>query len=218
MSQEAKPDNDMKAVLYVRVSTYRQDAENQLLQLRPYCDKNGWEIHAEYVDIISGKEKSRPEYDRMFRDAHKKLFDIVLFWDFSRFSRAGTYHTLMKLKELENLGIGWQSYQEPYLSSLGQWKNVVISVLSTVAQAEREKISERTKAGLERARRRGKRLGKQPKKIDFDKVWAEFKKEGNVNRASKILPYGYGTVYRIIKNGIHNQKEWARFVRGGGCR
>ncbi len=110
MSRKEKTDNDVKNALYVRVSTYRQDAENQLLQLRPYCDKNGWEIHDEYIDIISGKEKSRPEYDRMFADAHKRLFDIVLFWDFSRFSRAGTYHTLMKLKELENLGIGWQSY------------------------------------------------------------------------------------------------------------
>ena len=201
-----------KAALYVRVSTTRQDATNQLLQLRPYCEKNGWAVHGEYIDIISGKETSRPEYDRMFRDAHKLLFDIVLFWDFSRFSRAGTYHTLLKLKELENLGIAWQSYQEPYLSSIGQWKDVVISVLSTVAQAEREKISERTKAGLERARRKGKRLGKRPKRIDFKQVWLEYEKEGSINRAAKVLPIGYGTTFRIIKNNIHSQQEWESFI------
>ena len=218
MAMNSDLSNSMRVALYVRVSTSKQDAENQLLKLRPYCDKNGWEIHDEYTDVISGKEKSRPDYDRMFMDAHKRLFALVLFWDFSRFSRAGTFHTFMKLKELENLGIEWQSYQEPYLSSMGQWKNVVISVLSTVAQAEREKISERTKAGLQRAKSRGAKLGKQPKKINFEKVWREYKTQGNVNRAAKILPYGYGTVYRIIKNNIRDQNSWEKFIRSGGCR
>ena len=208
----------MKVALYVRVSTSKQDAENQLLQLRPYCEKNGWEIHGEYTDVISGKEKSRPEYDRMFVEAHKKLFDIVLFWDFSRFSRAGTYHTLLKLRELENLGIGWQSYQESYLSSIGQWKDVVISVLSTVAQAEREKISERTKAGLQRAKRKGKRLGKRPKKINFKQVWEEYEKQGTINKTAKIVPHGYGTVWRVITHNIHNQSDWEALIRRGGCR
>jgi len=207
-----------KVALYMRVSTNKQDVNNQLIQLRPYCSKNDWEIHDEYIEVISGKQKSRPEYDRMFVDAHKKSFDIVLFWDFSRFSRAGTYHTLMKLKELENLGIGWQSYQEPYLSSIGQWKDVVISVLSTVAQAEREKISERTKAGLQRAKRKGKRLGKRPKKINFNQVWVEYRKQGSINKASKVLPIGYGTTYRIITNNIHSQSEWEELIRKGGCR
>ena len=208
----------IQAALYVRVSTSKQEAENQVLQLRPYCEKNDWDVHAEYVDIISGKETSRPEYDRMFRDAHKLLFDVVVFWDFSRFSRAGTYHTLLKLRELENLGIGWQSYQEPYLSSIGQWKDVVISVLSTVAQAERDKISERTKAGLERARKKGKKLGKRPKKINFAQVWDEYEKQGSINKASKVLPIGYGTTYRIIIHNIHTQSEWESFIREGGCR
>ena len=208
----------MKVAPYARVSTSKQDAENQLVQLRDYCEKNGWEIHDEYVDIISGKETSRPAYDRMFQDAHKKLFDIVLFWDFSRFSRAGPYHTLMKLKELENLGIEWQSYQEPYMSSIGQWKDVVISVLSTVAQAEREKISERTKAGLQRARQKGKRLGKRPKRINFGQVWQEYEKQGSINKASKVLPIGYGTTYRIITNNIHSQSQWEELIHRGGCR
>lgn len=163
----------MKAVLYCRVSTTKQEADNQLLQLRSYCAKCGYEIVGEYVDIISGKETSRPAYDRMFFDAHKRLFDLVLFWDLSRFSRAGTLFTLQKLKELENLGIDWESYQEPYFKSVGQFKDVVLSIISTVARIEREKISERTKAGLqasknkERIGKRGK--DKRPRKIRNDR-------------------------------------------------
>ena len=156
----------MKAVLYVRVSTGKQEAQNQLIQLREFCKKQDYDIVQEFVEVISGKEKSRSEYDRMFRAAHKRLFDIVLFWDLSRFSRAGTLHTLQKLNELEGLNIKWHSYQDSYLSSVGEFKDVVISIMATLAKIEREKISERTKAGLERAKREGKNLGRPKGKKD----------------------------------------------------
>ena len=150
----------MKVVLYVRVSTDKQEADNQTLQLRNYCVKMGYDIVKEYVDVISGKENSRPAFDRMFRDSKTRSFDMVIFWDLSRFSRSGTLFTLQKLKELDNIGIGWYSYQDAYLSSLGDFKDVVLSILSTLAKIEREKISERTKAGLERAILRGSKLGR----------------------------------------------------------
>lgn len=151
-----------KTAVYVRVSTTAQEVQNQLEQLRDYAAKCSYEIYEEYVDVISGKETSRPAFDLLFKDAHQRKFDVVLFWDLSRFSRAGTLFTLQKLKELENLGIDWESYQEPYFRSVGQFKDVVLSVISTVAKIEREKISERTKAGLARAKNVGKR-GKDKK-------------------------------------------------------
>lgn len=164
-----------KVAIYVRVSTNKQEVNNQLIQLRKYCKKSGYEVYKEYIDIISGKETSRPAYDRMFADAHKKLFDLVLFWDLSRFSRAGTLYTLQKLKELENLGISWESYQEVYFKSVGQFKDVVLSIISTVAKIEREKISERTKAGLyDKEGKLKKNVGKRgkdrkPRKIRKDR-------------------------------------------------
>ena len=151
----------MKVGIYLRVSTSKQELENQLLKLRDYCKKSDWEIYDEYPDIISGKEESRPHYDRLFRDAHKKLFDGVLFWDLSRFSRSGTFFTLQKLKELDNLKIFWHSYQEPYFSSIGEFKDVVIAILATLAKIQRAKISENTKAGLERAKKQGKHIGRK---------------------------------------------------------
>jgi len=155
----------MKVAIYVRVSTTKQDADNQLLQLREYCHKCDMAIFQEYLDIISGKETSRPSYDILFNDAHKKLFDMVLFWDLSRFSRAGTLHTLQKLHELDLLGIAWKSYQEQYLDSAGAFKDVVISIMATLAKIEREKISERTKAGLRGKLNVGKRgKDKSPRK------------------------------------------------------
>lgn len=158
-----KWENKMKTAIYVRVSTDKQEVDNQLIQLRKYCEKEKHEIVAEYSEVVSGAKTYRKEFDRLFQDAHKKSFEMVLFWDISRFSRSGTLFTMQKLKELDNLNIKWHSYQEPYFTSIGPFKDVVLSVMATLAKIEREKISERTKAGLARAREKGNFAGR-PKK------------------------------------------------------
>jgi len=170
-----------KVAVYIRVSTNKQEAQNQEIQLRNFCQKNDWEIYKVYADVISGKENSRPEFDELFADAHKKLFDILLFWDFSRFSRSGALFTLQKLKELENLKINWHSYSDPYMSSLGQFRDVVISLMATISKAEREKISQRTKAGLERVRQSGKKIGRPKGKKDKKKRYRRFFKNPTKN-------------------------------------
>ena len=171
----------MKVAIYCRVSTDKQEVDNQLIQLREYCKNQDWEIYKEYADIVTGKEVNelnRPSFRNMFNDASKKLFDVVLFWDLSRFSRAGTLYTLKKLNELENYGIDWHSYSDKYLSSLGAFKDVVISLMATVAKQEREKISERTKAGMERARLKGSPIGKRGKDKKPRTKAGYFKKRG----------------------------------------
>ena len=154
----------MKSVsLYLRTSTDKQELKNQLNDLTAYCRKNDWKVGKVYSDVVSGKEireEKRPGFTELFADAHKRKYDIVLFWDLSRFSRAGTLYTLQKLQELKNIGIDWVSYNESYISSLGQFSDIVISIMSTLAKLEREKISERTKSGLRSAKLNGKRLGR----------------------------------------------------------
>jgi len=155
----------MKAALYIRTSTGSQETENQLIKLREYCKKKNWEIYKEYLDVVSGKETSRPAFDEMFKDAHKLLFDIVLFWSVDRFSRAGALFTLQKLEELTKIGVSWKSYTEPYFDSAGQFKDVIISIMSTLAKVERERISERTKAAFYRDKDGVIRSVKSKKKV-----------------------------------------------------
>ena len=153
----------MKVAIYCRVSTDKQELENQLHQLRDYAHKSNWNIYHEYTEVISGKENKRKQFDAMFTDAHKKLFDGVVFWSLDRFSRSGTLFTLQKLRELNNLDIFWHSYQDAFLSTIDpNWKDPIISLLSTLAKIEREKISERTKAGLMRVKAKGVKLGRKP--------------------------------------------------------
>jgi len=196
------------AAIYIRVSTDKQELKNQLADLRAYCNKQSWKIYRVYSDIVSGKEVKevkRPGFTNLFQDAHKKVFDVVLFWDLSRFSRAGTLYTLQKLQELKNNGIDWVSYQEPYISSLGQFSDVVISIMATLAKIEREKISERTKAGLRRVRNKGKKIGRPGFK---EEVKAEVRKLRSKNlsirKIAEILKVSRGFVCNILvhKRGI----------------
>jgi len=207
-----------KVALYVRVSTTKQEEENQLRQLREYCSKSSWDIYDEYKDFISGKEESRPEYDRLFNEAHQKKFDVVLFWALDRFARSGTLFTLQKLKELENLGISWHSFTESYISSIGPWKDVVISIFATVAKLERERISDRTKAAFGRndkgvvvAIKSGKKVGRPsiPKSIEDDVI--RLLKEGKLSyvQISNELMYKtkYGKVHHVSPAQITKIKQ-----------
>jgi len=190
----------MKVAIYVRVSTTKQELENQLRQLKDYVKKSEWEIFETYTDVISGKEEKRPAYDKMFIDAHQKKFDIVLFWALDRFSRSGTLFTLQKLRELDKLGIKWHSYQEPYFSSIGEFKDVVISIMATLAKIERQRISERTKAGMERAKAEGKAIGRKAIPDEVVQQVLNYLKEGKLTYKEISERVTYKTKFGKIHN------------------
>jgi len=150
----------MRIAIYGRVSTDKQDTENQLIQLREFAPTQGWQIVREYVDVESGSKSDRPEFQRMFRDASQRKFDLVLFWALDRLSREGVLATLQHLNRLDSYGVGFRSYSEPYFDSCGVFKDAVIAIMATLAKQERVKRAERTKAGLAIARAKGKTLGR----------------------------------------------------------
>src|SRR5579863_5332355 len=91
-----------KVALYARVSTKdgRQDTENQLIALRDYCDKQGWEIADEYVDHETGGTSKRIRFQQMFADAARRRFDLVLVWALDRLTREGVAETFEHIKRL----------------------------------------------------------------------------------------------------------------------
>ena len=70
--------------------------------------------------------------------------------------REGVLETLTHLNRLTGAGVGYRSFTEPYFDSCGIFKDAVISILATIARQERIRLSERVRAGLARARGRGK--------------------------------------------------------------
>ena len=149
----------MRTVIYARVSTTNkgQDADNQLEVLREYCKKMGYEVINEYMDEVSGGTSDRPAFKKLFADASKRKFDLVLFWSLDRWTREGTRATIKYMEQLESYGVGFKSYSEQYIDSCGIFKDVVISLLSTLAKQEKVRISERVRAGLARSKKKGGR-------------------------------------------------------------
>jgi DNA invertase Pin-like site-specific DNA recombinase len=195
----------MKTALYARVSTKdgRQDTENQLRQLREFAASQGWTIAAEYVDRASGKRGDREQFQRMFAAASRREFDILLFWSLDRLSREGTVETLNHLQRLTGYGVNYRSFTEQYLDSTGIFKEAVIGILAAVAKQERVRLSERTLAGLERARSQG-RVGGRPKTQDNLKVTnslLRMRKQGRSIRQIAIeLSLSTNTVLKVLRH------------------
>lgn len=158
----------MKVAIYTRVSTEKQDYENQIYDLKEYCKKNGWSIYNIYKETISGKESNRPIFKQMMLDAHQKKFDAILVWALDRFTREGVARAWYYISLLDNYKISFISYREPFLNTDNKVvKDMLFSIMSVLAEQERLRISERTKAGLKQARLKGIKLGRKevPEKI-----------------------------------------------------
>src|SRR3974377_539631 len=164
----------MKISLYSRISTRDkgQDVENQQRQLRDFVKKQeGWTVVLEFSDAVSGKTSDREQFQRMFIAASKREFDLLLFWSLDRLSREGALETLQHLQRLTSYGVAYRSFTEPYLDSLGVFRDAIVSILACLARQERIRQSERTIAGLEKAKSLFGRVGGRPRvKCDRAKV------------------------------------------------
>jgi DNA invertase Pin-like site-specific DNA recombinase len=162
-----------RVAIYARVSTddKGQDPENQLRQLRAWCERMGYPVAREYVERENGGKgvEYRKALAQMFADAARREFDVLLVWSLDRFSREGMAATVAHLQRLAAHGVAFRSFTEEHLSTENELvRNILLAVLASLAKLEREKISQRTKAGLERARANGKRLGR-PRFSDGDR-------------------------------------------------
>jgi DNA invertase Pin-like site-specific DNA recombinase len=151
----------MKVSLYARVSTTDkgQDPELQLRELRDYCQRRGWDVAGEYVDVgVSGAKDSRPELNRMMADAGRRKFDGVVVWKFDRFARSVS-HLLRALETFRALGVEFVSYSEAIDTATPVGK-MTFTVLGAVAELERSLIVERVRAGMRNAKAKGLRIGR----------------------------------------------------------
>ncbi len=141
----------------------------QTRELVEYCERRGWKVVDEYVDVgIFGAKEKRPKLDRMMADAHRRRFDAVMVWKFDRFARSVS-HLLRALETFRALGIEFVSLSEHVDTSTPRGK-MVFTVLGAVAELERSLIVERVKAGLRNARAKGKRLGRPRKLVDAARI------------------------------------------------
>ena len=183
----------MRIGIYARVSTKDQSCELQVRDLRAYCAARVFDLVREYVDVgQSGAKDSRPELNILMDDARKRQFDAIVVWRFDRFARS-TKHLLSAVEEFRSFGIQFISYQENIdtSSALGQ---ALFTIVSAVAQLERDLIRERVSAGIRNARANGKKLGRPKSMVDRERIM-ELKAQGHsLRQIAANLGVGYGTV------------------------
>jgi DNA invertase Pin-like site-specific DNA recombinase len=141
------------------VSSRGQDPENQQAELERLALVRGYDVRAVYVERGSATRGSRPIFDAMMAGAHRGEFSTLLVWALDRFGRSLAKNVNAVL-ELERLGVTVISVREPWLDTGGPVRSLLVAIFSWVAEQETRRLGERTRAGLERARARGQRLGR----------------------------------------------------------
>lgn len=165
----------MKVALYARVSKDEadsdgrfQDPENQLIPMREYCKLMDWTISAEFIDRAGGGNSNRPEFQAMLGRMRQRHFDLILVWALDRFSREGMVNTLSYIKQLKQYKTGLKSLQESWLDTSQEGTGeLLIAIFAWVANYEKKRISDRTKAALAKKKAQGIKLGR-PRKVFKD--------------------------------------------------
>ena len=152
-----------KVALYCRVSTSTKDqtTENQVRELKSYCERMDYEVVKIYEDEVSGAKsrEKRPAYSELCKDAFLKKFDIVIGWDVSRFGRS-MKEFVHFLSDMDEKGIGVIAVKNG-LETFSSSGRMMMKLIGVLEEWNREMLIERTNAGLARTVASGTKLGRK---------------------------------------------------------
>jgi len=162
-----------KVALYCRVSTSTKDqtTENQLRELKSYCERMDYEVVKIYEDEVSGAKsrEKRPAYSELCKDAFLKKFDIIIGWDVSRFGRS-MKEFVSFLSDMDDKGIGVIAVKNGLDTSSSSGR-MMMKLIGVLEEWNREMLVERTNAGLARTVANGTKLGRR--KVTNDTMTAK---------------------------------------------
>jgi len=187
-----------RAAIYARVSTGEQTPEPQLLRLRELAARAGYEVVGEYVETVSGASRSRPELDRMMKDAARRRFDVLLAWDVSRLGRSLTQLDGL-FEAMRAIGV------DLILDRQGVDTNTpagraLLGMAAVFSEFERAIIVERTKAGMVAARARGSQIGRAPVGDGTVAAIRSLRASGlSMDRIARDLKIGKGVSQRVCQ-------------------
>ena len=186
-----------KAAIYCRVSTSDQTTDNQLLELEKAAERQGWTVEAVYTETMSGATTKRPQLDALMGSVMRKEIDVVMAWDVSRLGRS-LQHLITLLSDIHRKDVGLYLHQQGVDTTTPSGK-AMFSMMGVFAEFERAMVQERVKAGLERAKAQGKRLGRPPiPPIKIAKI-KELRQQGlSMPKIAKRMGVSVGKVHAIV--------------------
>jgi DNA invertase Pin-like site-specific DNA recombinase len=192
--------NMKRVAIYLRVSTSKQDTDNQRRELEAVAARSGWHVERVYEDAgISGAKgrDKRPGLDAMLKAVNAKEFDMVAAWSVDRLGRSLT-DLLGILQGLHDKGVDLFLHQQGLDTSTTAGK-AMFQMLGVFAEFERGIIRERVNAGLARAKAKGTKLGRRPVKPSVEARIRELKATGmGILKIGRTIGIGTSVVQRVI--------------------
>ena len=187
----------MITAIYARVSTEDKTTDNQVFELEKVARRMGWEIGEVYTDTISGAKSKRPELDRLMQKVIRKEVDIIMVWSVDRLGRS-LQHLTTLLSDIHSKGVDLYLHQQGIDTTTPSGK-MMFQMCGVFAEFERSMVQERVKAGLERARAKGKRLGRPPvPPIQIEKI-RKLRAEGmTLTAIAKKTGVSVGKVHQAV--------------------
>lgn len=208
-----------RVALYTRVSTDQQTTENQRRELAAYLDARGWTMTREYCDEgISGSLEHRPALDELLRDARRRRFDVLVCWRLDRLGR-NLKHLITLLEELRALGIEFVSIGEG-IDCTTPAGRLQLHLLGALAEFERDRITERIRAGMDRRKAQGKPLGRPRQTITPDDLSRTM--HLSTRKAAALLGVSHAAVNRarlsqkVRKTTDENSRKTAAEIEAAG--
>ncbi len=198
----------MRVALYARISTAdkEQNPETQLIPLREFVTAQKWTVAGEFVDRAPATDlRARTAWRELLDQAARRRIDLVLVWRIDRAFRS-VLDAATTLERLRAWGVGLRSYTEPWLDTTSPFGEALYYITAAYAQLERGILAERVRAGMDRARRQGRRLGRPggTHREGFSVRWRELApriSSGGISRrqAARLLGVSRATVDRLLR-------------------
>ena len=190
-----------RAAIYARVSTDSQSCENQLRELRRVAAQNEWVVVDEYVDQgISGSKgrDKRPAFDALLNAAVRKDFDVVMAFSVDRLGRS-LQHLIAFLGEIHSKGVDLYLHQQG-VDTTTPAGTALFQMLGVFSQFERAMIRDRVKAGLARAKEKGRVGGRPPVSPKITQAILDKRTAGlSIRKIAAEVGVGISTVQRTLK-------------------
>ena len=187
----------MKLAAYARVSTTDKDQnpETQLIAIRDYAGRNGHTIYQEYVDFAPARDYNRRKNWIRMIDDHRHYNAVIVFKGDRAFRSPRFMELTLHAWEMMNIGFIETNGIFDCTSPQGRMMN---GILAYFAEYELEMIKERTIAGMDRARREGKQIGRPEKTVDLNLLETMIEDERSISAMAKELNVSRGTVRKEL--------------------
>lgn len=190
-----------RAALYARISTQegRQHLDSQMDALREFAGRMHWTVVNEFTDQVSGHSRRRPGLERMLEAAARRSFDIVAVHELSRLTRRGITDAFEIIERLDRSQVEFWSITQEMFRTVGPAGKLLVAIAAYIAESETAVMRSRIKAGLERARKNGKKLGHEPIPLNLDQVARLYDSGLSLRKVAKQLGVSHATIDRRLR-------------------